>query len=160
MKIAVTGDTHGQIEEVRNSISLHQVEKLFFTGDFYVDGVKLARELKLDYYVVLGNCDAFGKGEEEKIIQLGDIRFFLTHGHRYGVKHRGLQSLYYRCQELEAQAVIYGHTHVANCEQIDDIWFINPGSPTYPRNKIKTWVLLELYKDRIVPIVQNLQEKF
>ena len=156
MKIAVTGDTHGRIEEVRNNIMLHQVEGLFFTGDFYADGVRLAGELEVDYYGVSGNCDVIRKGEEEKIIKLGGISFYLIHGHQYSVKHRGLQSLYYRCQELKAQAVIYGHTHVAKCEQIDDIWFINPGSPTNPRNKIKTWVLLELYKDRIVPAIQNL----
>ncbi|MGI5879395.1 MAG: YfcE family phosphodiesterase [Syntrophomonadaceae bacterium] len=156
MKIAVTGDTHGRIEEVRNSIMLHKVEGLFFTGDFYADGVRLAKELKVDYYGVSGNCDVFRKGKEEQIIELDDIRFYLIHGHQYSVKHGGLQSLYYRCQELKAQAVIYGHTHVANCEQIDDIWFINPGSPTNPRNKIKTWVLLDLYKDRIVPAIQNL----
>ena len=35
MKIAVTGDTHGKIEEVRKSIIPHQVGGLFFTGDFY-----------------------------------------------------------------------------------------------------------------------------
>lgn len=156
MKIAVTGDTHGKIEEVRNSIIPHQVGGLFFTGDFYGDGLKLSGDLKVDYYGVTGNCDVFRKGKEEQLIELGDLRFYLVHGHQYSVKHRGLQSLYYRCQELKAQAVIYGHTHITQCEQIDDIWFINPGSPTNPRNKIKTWVLLELYQDRIKPAIQNI----
>lgn len=30
--------------------------------------------------------------------------------------------------------VVYGHTHVEGIRRYDDVWVINPGSPTFPRN--------------------------
>ncbi|MBF0501837.1 MAG: metallophosphoesterase family protein [Candidatus Riflebacteria bacterium] len=33
----------------------------------------------------------------------------------------------------DAVIVIHGHTHLAECKQVDGVWLLNPGSPTRPR---------------------------
>lgn len=81
----------------------------------------------------------------------------MTHGHRLGVK-RGLQSLYYRTQEVGAQAAIFGHTHTPFCQDIDGTWLINPGSPTHPRGLSfqGTYVIITVENDVFYPVVWQL----
>src|SRR5688572_28671208 len=33
----------------------------------------------------------------------------------------------------DCDAVVYGHTHVAEVSQVEDVWVLNPGSPTERR---------------------------
>lgn len=133
MLIAIIGDTHGQIETI--SKELEQSDKpdyLFCTGDYYLDGKKLASRLGVEFIGVRGNCDFNRKGGLEEIIELAGCRFYLSHGHRYKVKS-GLNSIYYRGLEIEADAVIFGHTHRPYCEKHGEMWLINPGSPNKSR---------------------------
>lgn len=60
---------------------------------------------------------------------------YITHGHLYGVKSSRHQ-LAKRAQTLGATIALYGHTHVAKIERIDNIHCINPGSIAYPRGNI------------------------
>ena len=73
---------------------------------------------------VKGNCDGgfspFAgplfdlEGNEipgERIEMIGGKRFFLTHGHRYGVKSE-LDSAIRRAIELSADVLVFGHTHI------------------------------------------------
>jgi putative phosphoesterase len=120
------------VSKVREAIKKQAADLILFTGDYIRDGLLLAKLLSLPVYGVAGNCDPSGAGEKEQVIEFNGFKFFLTHGHHWGVK-RGLQSLFYRTQEVGAQVAVFGHTHVPFCQKIDDIWMINPGSPAYPR---------------------------
>lgn len=52
----------------------------------------------------------------------------MTHGHIHGVK-MGIYSLLKDAKAAEAQAVLYGHTHVADCRREESgLWVLNPGS--------------------------------
>jgi putative phosphoesterase len=132
LRIAVAGDTHGKIEKLTSAMRMLKPDYLFFTGDFYADGLKLARQLSIKWTGVTGNCDFGQKGKQEQQINCRGRRFYLIHGHQYGVK-RSINSLFYRGQEVGADVVIFGHTHIPMCEQIDGMWMINPGSASLPR---------------------------
>ena len=57
--------------------------------------------------------------------------FYLTHGHRHMVKQR-LDMLLLDARKCKAAAVLYGHTHIADCHQEEDgLWVLNPGSCGY-----------------------------
>src|SRR5690554_6690505 len=99
LRIAVAGDSHGRIDTVARSIQKAKPDYLFFTGDYYNDGVKLAHWLDIDWYGVMGNCDYGRKGKQEQQVTLAKRNFYLVHGHQYGVK-RGLNSLWHRGREL------------------------------------------------------------
>jgi putative phosphoesterase len=157
LKIAVTGDTHGQINKVIKAIKKHQADAIIFTGDYIRDAKHLSKQLQLPVYAVAGNCDPPGAGELEKQVELAGKKLFITHGHRLGVK-RGLQSLYYRTQEVEAQVAVFGHTHTPFCKNVEGTWLINPGSPTYPRGlSLKgTYVIITVENDKFYPVVWQL----
>jgi len=142
--IAVLADTHGKTEPVIEALKLRKPDAILFAGDFYHDGFRIARALESKYYGVKGNCDAGSTAAGEQVLELMGKKIFLVHGHEYGVK-QSLNRLYYRARELEADAVIYGHTHIPHIEKTDGLWMINPGSPTRPRlNTAGTYVLLEI----------------
>lgn len=151
MRILVTGDTHGQIDNVLEAAELLDIDYLIFTGDHYVDGEKIAKFLSIPYAGVKGNCDRNIKAVEEEVIKIGGKKILLIHGHLYGVKNT-LDNIYYRGLEKEVDVVVFGHTHIPLCEQVDDLWLINPGSPTYPRaGKEETFAVVDIEDNIINP---------
>lgn len=78
-------------------------------------------------HMVRGNCD-WGGGADQLLIDVDGVRFFLTHGHSYGVK-TGLQALVQESIQKGAQVVCYGHTHIAHWELVKEgLWAMNPGT--------------------------------
>ncbi|KJS83509.1 MAG: hypothetical protein JM58_12475 [Peptococcaceae bacterium BICA1-8] len=133
MRIGVFSDTHNDLtlaKEVLNK--LEPLDLLLHAGDHYRDGRILEKQFEVSTKGVVGNCDFFSGGPEEEIIELGQYTIFLTHGHNYGVK-KNLQRLYYRSQEVGANIVVFGHTHVPLYIIENNVHFLNPGSLTLPR---------------------------
>ena len=128
MKIAVVSDTHGNWPMVAEAIGKEgSVDCLIFLGDHAADGRQLQKKLQIPAYIVRGNCD-LDDAPEELLVELLGWRLLLCHGHRYQVKN-GLQKLYYHGLEQQADIVLFGHTHVAYCEQLEDgLWVMNPGA--------------------------------
>ncbi|HZK43468.1 MAG TPA: metallophosphoesterase [Syntrophomonadaceae bacterium] len=132
-KVALVGDTHGNTLKIRKVLKPLQIDHILFTGDLYSDAKVLSARINASFDGVLGNCDNPNQdAQEEKVIEIADKRIYLTHGHRYNVK-KDLSSLYYRAKEINADIVVYGHTHMPKSENIEGILFINPGSPSQPR---------------------------
>lgn len=122
--ILVLSDTHGNIsamEKLKNI--MRESDYIFHLGDYEKD-ISIFREFSGKVVSVKGNCDG---GGTDKVIEIEGIKFFLTHGDRYGVKN-GLLNLKLKAQEIQADVVFYGHTHRANIELIDGIYFINSGN--------------------------------
>ena len=88
MKILVVSDSHGRYDRLGTLMSMHaDADEILFLGDGVRDLDALADDLPVR--AVRGNCDLFGSGDlpTERLEELGGKRFFLTHGHRYGVKY-------------------------------------------------------------------------
>lgn len=151
MKAAVVGDTHGECSRVIRMLKDKiKPSLLLFTGDHYRDGIKIAEALRIPVKAVVGNCDQRQAGPSEQVIVLEGHRILLTHGHKYQVKTTMLP-LKLRAAELKVQVVCFGHSHQGGYEQVDGIWFINPGSPTYPRQSEPSLATLEISADNITP---------
>ncbi|SHG80458.1 hypothetical protein SAMN02745221_01007 [Thermosyntropha lipolytica DSM 11003] len=150
-KIAVLGDTHHNTERLVSALKGQGVEYFLFTGDYYDDAVRLSRELKVGFTGVLGNCDLLSGqtgASLEECINIYGKKVYLLHGHQYRVKE-GLNLLYYRALEVEADVVIFGHTHIPFCDRIDDVFFLNPGSPSKPRKGNKgTYMVIDGERER------------
>ena len=55
----------------------------------------------------------------------------MTHGHNERVKS-GIGGLLAEARRYGAKAALYGHTHIADCQQDSDgLWVLNPGSCGY-----------------------------
>lgn len=155
MKLAVVGDTHGKTEIIVRELRLLKPDYLFFTGDYYQDGKKIANELKSPLFGVTGNCDHSIRGSAEKTIEIAGNKFLIVHGHQYGVKSN-LNRIFYRGQELGVNAVLFGHTHVSCCELLEGMWLINPGSPTYPRMGRGSYAIINVENSSLQPIIMNI----
>ncbi len=108
--------------------------------------------MQIPYHGVRGNCDRHDpRARDEEIIEIEKKKFYVLHGHLYGVK-QSISRLYYRALEIEAEVVIYGHTHDAHLEQIDSLWMINPGSASRPRFDSRgSYVLIDLQSESLLP---------
>lgn len=156
MLIAVVGDTHGHIKEIQAALEGLKLDGMLFTGDFLSDGRRLGKRLSLPFYGVAGNCDRGSEDIQERLLDVEGHRIFIVHGHQYGVKH-GLLKLCYRAAELEAEAVLFGHTHMPMAEEIDGIWLVNPGSPSNPRGgSLPSYALLEIEEGAIRAFIRHL----
>ncbi|WP_027364142.1 metallophosphoesterase [Desulfotruncus alcoholivorax] len=133
MKIGVLSDTHGLTSAAVQAVNqLGAIDALVHTGDHYSDALLLGSLFKIPVYAVRGNCDPHSNGQEDLTITIGGYKIFITHGHLYQVKST-LQPLFYRAQELGANIVIFGHTHIPLVTSENNILLFNPGSTTRPQ---------------------------
>lgn len=129
MKILVISDSHGSLSNLIEVYEKEKVDKIYVAGDFLED----IDEFKyiypdIDIISVAGNCDYVKKDlKEERFFVEKKKKIFLTHGHKYGVKS-GNKTLISRGEELDADIVIYGHTHIKYLKEINGIIYFNPGA--------------------------------
>ncbi len=134
MKILVFSDSHGAYSNMERAIGAHpDAEMIFFLGDGLRDADRLFDEYKnIPHVAVKGNCDfsaSYG-GEsylDEQTVDLGGVRIFACHGHKYGVKSSEL-SLWLRAKEKEATLALFGHTHQPYERCYEGVRLFNPGS--------------------------------
>ena len=143
MKIAVFSDTHGSSRGMINAVREYSPDQIIHLGDGMRDTEKLAQEFPhIPVCTVPGNCDYFSTDPEYKVVKLGPVKAFITHGHRYGVRYGKLDTLLYAAECNEAQIAMFGHTHRAGFEQMEGIFVLNPGTAGQGANK--TWAKLEI----------------
>lgn len=156
-KIIIVSDSHGQNH---NLWSVLQKEKpydmVIHCGDYQDRESELVKHAGCDVHLVAGNMDYNDDFPLEKLVTLGSHKALVVHGHKYSL-YAGLQKLYYRAMEVEADYVIYGHLHVPSIETYAGVTFLNPGSITDPRqeDRIPTYMTLLLMEDGSVDVKIN-----
>lgn len=144
MRIGVVSDSHGDLYMLDKAIvKMGSIDVLVHLGDHYKDILKVNSKYNFELYYVPGNNDYFANGNSEKLIELGNKRIFLTHGHKYNVNY-GLMSLVYRGEEQKADIVLYGHTHKYYSDYCNNIFLLNPGSVSKPRDKSPSAAILNI----------------
>ena len=149
MKIGIISDTHGNKQCMDEAISyLMDCDLIIHAGDNFSDSKYIHSVTKIGMMAVKGNCD-FDNVEDELIFDIEDKNIFLCHGDKYSVKY-GLEQLEEKAKEVEANIVIFGHTHTPLCIEKDNILYINPGSVSIPRNvNYKSMAILYIDNDNI-----------
>ncbi len=128
MKILVLSDSHGELAHMHEAIEKERPNLIFHLGDHIRDADEIADHHKTIPVVrVQGNCDILSCGSEILLHECEGVRFFLTHGHRQGVKN-GLMRLTYAAMEANAQIAVFGHTHCPLCTEMSGVTLLNPGS--------------------------------
>lgn len=157
-KVLIISDSHGLTRELQviRERHLNEVDVMIHCGDSQL----MPNDQAISGYVmVMGNCDFGGEFPLETVIEASGYKFFITHGHRYSVK-TSLMSLKYKAQEMEADIVCFGHSHVLGAEVIAGTLFINPGSIRLPRERLeKTYVILDLKDDAVKMTVYDVSGK-
>lgn len=135
MKIAVVSDTHGSLDKVFKALKIiDDLELIIHLGDHVKDAKKIRDKMGVETIYVRGNCDYFDSDtEEDKVIVVGGKKIFITHGHKYDVKS-GINKIFYRGKELNADVILFGHSHISMILEYEEILILNPGSPETPRS--------------------------
>lgn len=132
MKILVLSDSHAGRSFMRAAIQAVRPDSIIHLGDYYEDGEVIAQENPhIRVHQVPGNCDRFRCDPSLPLFMcydIGGVRIYMTHGHMHGVKS-SRNRLEAEARAMKAAAVVYGHTHEAECRQDEDgMWILNPGA--------------------------------
>ncbi len=116
MDILILSDSHGRYDLVSQILYRCHPDLMLYCGDGLND---LAyQNIPCPLYAVKGNCDLLppplpcvgNEIKREILVREGGMRMLLIHGDAYHVKH-GLGAAIQRAAALEADALIFGHTH-------------------------------------------------
>lgn len=135
MKILVLSDSHSALRFMRRCVQAVKPDAVIHLGDYYDDALTIQEEFPgVPLYQVPGNCDRFRcpPGQPEILVQpVCGVNLYMTHGHRHNVKMT-LTTLLRDARGSRVDAVLYGHTHQADCRREEDgLWILNPGSCGY-----------------------------
>lgn len=155
MKIGIAGDTHGNIQAVRKILQKAEpVEYWLHTGDHGRDAIYLSEKSGLPILAVQGNCDRNDEGFNiDEFIFLEGKNIWVTHGHRY-LHGTDTQELVWWAHRLEADIVVFGHTHVPMVKWYGDVLLINPGSASRPRGGSEAGFAVLTLKEGVKPEVE------
>ncbi|MBR2942741.1 MAG: metallophosphoesterase [Clostridia bacterium] len=129
-RIGLFSDSHRDERALSELLDrMGYIDAACFMGDVASDAQYLsdllgARPNCPPLYAVRGNNDYRTTLPDDLLVEIGGKRLYLTHGHMCA----SLMSLAYRAREREADAALFGHTHVPHCEEAYGVWLINPGS--------------------------------
>ena len=114
MDLLIFSDSHGRAEAMQVVLDrqIRTPDAVIFLGDGLRD-IQWLDTNGSTLFDVRGNCDWFADASfpSELTVSFEEHRIFATHGHLYGVKS-GLGGLIARAAELEADIVLFGHTHM------------------------------------------------
>jgi putative phosphoesterase len=148
-KVLIVSDSHGLTKELEIIRERHvnEVDLMIHCGDSQLAPTDKAMT---GYLSVMGNCDFMGEYPLETTKEIAGRKFFITHGHRYSVKST-LMNLKFKADEVHADIVCFGHSHILGAEVVSGRLFLNPGSIRLPRERFeKTYVILDLQSDKII----------
>ena len=141
MKIAVFSDSHGSLDEMLCAVRVWQPDLILHLGDHALDAQELRTECGVPVRCVKGNCDLGSAVPASNMFVLDGVRIMMCHGHLHRVKIT-LDSLLNAGHFSRADVVLYGHTHAAHLERVENMLVINPGSIGCARRK--SWAKLEI----------------
>ncbi|MBS3938208.1 MAG: metallophosphoesterase [Peptococcaceae bacterium] len=126
-RLGVLSDSHGHLPSLAAALAgFRGVDIIVHAGDFFRDSQYLAQQTKIPVIGVVGNCDR-EQSPADEVVDFCGRRFFITHGHLYGVKLASV-GIVKEGVRRRAQVVIFGHTHVPTKFWQQGILFVNPGS--------------------------------
>ena len=135
MKILVVSDTHGRDENFEQAVMQETpFDMLIHCGDVEGREIFIEALTECPCHIVSGNNDFFSDLPREEIVEAGNNRIFVTHGHYYGVS-MDITGVIDEAKDRGCNAVFFGHTHKPLLETIDGVLALNPGSLTYPRQR-------------------------
>ncbi len=161
MKYIIASDIHGSYKYASvlyEKMQSEKADKLLILGDILYHGprndlpegyapkkvITLLNSIKNDIIAVRGNCEAevdsmvleFPCMSDYAVVMAETGRcMYLTHGHIYNPDN--LPPL------TDGSIFMYGHTHVKVLEKFNNIYIINPGSISIPKDGTASFGVLE-----------------
>lgn len=156
MHIGVVSDTHRDHYMIQTALEyLKNCDVLIHLGDNVQDVSEIAQKFNGKIINVKGNCDFSVEVPTERVEVIEGKKFFVTHGHTYDVKYT-LNNLKEKAIEINADIVLYGHSHISEIIFEDGIWYINPGSAAFSRRGKNSIAFIDISNSIINPYLKTL----
>lgn len=137
MRILVLSDTHGdnsRAYDVYDKLKKESpVDLIIHCGDHYKDAIQMGERTGCPVVWVKGNTDGAFSDSDYAIVETPYGNLLVTHGHMENVDF-SQQNLYYKALEKDCVGALYGHTHRSAFTEMGDVFMMNPGSLTKPRD--------------------------
>lgn len=128
-QILIISDSHHHNEILNQIFFQHSsIDTCIFCGDIQDEIEHLSIT---HFHPVAGNND-FGMLPKELLLTLEGYQILVVHGHYQQIEF-GTNELEKYAQEKKVQIVCFGHTHDPRFFQSNGIYYLNPGSVSFPR---------------------------
>jgi len=119
MTIIAFCDIHGHIDNLQRLIpTIEKADMAIFLGDGEGALETLPNQIYKKLIAVGGNSDLFSALPSEMLIEIAGKKFFITHGHGYGVKN-GYDRIAIAARDYKADVTLWGHRHESHKEVRD-----------------------------------------
>ena len=160
MKLMFASDIHGSVyylKKVLEAFEEEKAERLVLLGDLLYHGPRNPLPLEYDPKIVAellnknkekllavrGNCDAevdqmvldFPIMQDSLVLFLENKQVFVTHGHLFSLDKMPLLN--------KGDVLINGHFHIGEIKEVNDIYYLNPGSVSLPKNDFRGYIVYE-----------------
>lgn len=125
--VGLISDTHGSLSD-RALKALQAVDVILHAGDIGDGNILETLRGLAPVEAVRGNMDYGLWAEKLPFATMVDVQhlfFYLIHDK---------DKIDLDPVAAGINVVVFGHTHRASIEQVDNIWYINPGSASHPRH--------------------------
>jgi len=156
-KALIFSDTHGSLHEIPHIKNVDEYDYLLYLGDGYFEVVSWYqnKKPKPSLLAVTGNCDSYSVSSRQKVVEIDSVRIFMTHGDAYGVNTHNYSKLLKEAKSVDANLVLFGHTHQADHVILDGIHLFNPGS-VFPKNNKSCSVGYMEIKNQKIDLIEHL----
>lgn len=155
MRIIVISDTHRDFSVLQRIVDKHRREADLFLhlgdGERECDDL-LAIDPNLPLLAVRGNCDLASIAPVSRVVAAENVKILCCHGHTFGVKS-GMQTLLDAARAQNCTIALYGHTHESVNRYEEGIYLMNPGSPSCPRGCPRSYGIIDITENGIVPFL-------
>lgn len=179
MLIGIISDTHGSYSAWEKAIALifKNTELIIHCGDIFYHGTRnslpkgydtkklteLLNECPTPLLISKGNCDSEVDQMVLNLIINSPLATYEAEGFKITAQHyyqRSQDDLINMLKKSKTNIYLTGHTHIPQMEIIDNILFINPGSPSLSNEEKKrpTVALLELKNKKARAQIINLDK--
>lgn len=132
-KVLLISDTHGFHENLKAVVAREApFDHVLHMGDTEGWDPVIAELVGAPIDFVAGNCDWASDLPSERVVRIGGVPIFMTHGHEYYVT-TGMEVLFDRAVACGCQVALFGHTHRPFDDVQGGVRIANPGSISRPR---------------------------
>lgn len=156
MKYLIISDIHGSYKYLMDVLNEQKdFDMLLILGDVLPHGprndlpleynpkkiIPVLNDLKNKIICIKGNCDAYVDTMvldfpilDQAAIVINNKKIYLTHGHIYNPINK---------LNIDEGICLYGHTHISKIEKIDNVYYVNPGSISIPKDGHHSYAVIE-----------------
>lgn len=157
-RAVVFSDSHGDYDALERIMERHKDNAQLFIH--LGDGEQELEYLRFVYpekkiLFVRGNCDRYSTAPDYDLVDFYGKRIFFTHGAYLGVK-QGTDTAIAEAQKHGADILLFGHSHIVVVEKEGELYIMNPGSCSRPRNGAPSYGVIDFTESGIYMYTANI----